>query len=629
MKHMKAGILTASLALLTAMGAWGQSGKCGPSATWSLTGNTLTISGSGSFNHYGGTSYDAYSTSIIHVVIKEGITEIGDCAFDGYDHLESISIPNSVTSIGYSALCGCSSLTSLRIPNSVTQMKALAVWKLNNLESLTVPDVAPHKNDAAPADCFSLAGSVKLQTVKGNTTKLPTYLAQDMPPAIRQQMADKSFRLYAEAKVKPQLEQWAKKGEFETTEQWKQRVNENTTEAKANKLLAQAKEDFLKEKAPQTISATLETYDADQGAFPVKLADGSTIYVEVPLNEASNFKAKWNQVRMHPRYGIVNDEIAILSCSFDLAGKTYSLLENYQEDASQDMAFDFSALNINWGETSPGQDSQRSRKPSGHTPKDRSVDTNIPATTAKAENTFAVIIGNENYQRVAPVQYAANDAATFATYCQKTLGIPQKNIRGYKNATYGTLLAALKDLQEIATAYKGNIDVIFYYAGHGIPSESDLSAYLLPVDADGTQVEACLSTKKLYNTLNSLGARQVVVLMDACFSGAQRGNGMLASARGVALKVKNDVPQGNMVVFTAANGQQTAYPYQEKGHGMFTYFLLKKLQDTKGNVTLGDLVDYVSEQVAQQSVVVNKHSQTPTVIPATELSGNWRNLTLQ
>ncbi len=626
---MKAGIITAAMALLTAVGAWGQSGKCGPSATWSLAGNTLTISGSGSFDHYGAESYDPYSSSIEHVVIQDGITEIGDCAFDGYDHLESISIPNSVTSIGYSALCGCSSLKELTIPNSVTQMKALAVWKLDNLVSLTVPDVAPQKSNAAPADCFSLAGSSKLQTVKGNTTTQPTYLAQDLPPALRKQMADKSFRLYAEDKVKSQLEQWAKKGEFETTEQWKQRVNASTTEVQANKLLAQAKEAFLKEKAPKTLSGTLEAYDADQGAFPVKLTDGTTIYVGVPLNEASAFKAKWEQVKMRPQYGIVNDGIAILSCSFDLAGKTYSLLENYQEDASQDMAFDFSSLNIDWGETSPGQDGRRNRKPSAPTPIDRSVDTNIPATTAKAENTFAVIIGNENYQRVAQVQYAANDAATFAAYCQKTLGIPQKNIRGYKDATYGTMLAALKDLQEIAKAYKGNIDVIFYYAGHGIPSESDLSAYLLPVDADGTQVEACLSTKKLYNTLNGLGARQVVVLMDACFSGAQRGEGMLASARGVALKVKDDVPQGNMVVFTAANGQQTAYPYQEKGHGMFTYFLLKKLQDTKGDVTLGDLVDYVSEQVARQSVVVNKHSQTPTVIPATELSGSWRNLKLQ
>lgn len=256
------------------------------------------------------------------------------------------------------------------------------------------------------------------------------------------------------------------------------------------------------------------------------------------------------------------------------------------------------------------------------------VDTRIPTSGRKASNTFAVIIGNENYQRVARVPYAANDAKVFAAYCRQTLGLPQDNIRSYSDATFGTLLAALKDIQSIAQAYQGDLDVIFYYAGHGVPSETDRSAYLLPVDADGSQPEACLSTKRLYDTLGALGARKVVVLMDACFSGAQRGSGMLAAARGVALKVREDTPRGNLVVFTAATGDQTAYPYQEKGHGMFTYFLLKKLQDTKGSATLGDLCDYVSQQVARRSVVVNKRSQTPTVTPATTLAASWRDMTL-
>ena len=65
--------------------------------------------------------------------------------------------------------------------------------------------------------------------------------------------------------------------------------------------------------------------------------------------------------------------------------------------------------------------------------------------------------------------------------------------------------------------------------------------------------------------------------MDACFSGAQRGEGMLISARGIALKTKQEIPQGNLIVFSAASDDQTAFPYKEKGHGLFTYYLLKKL----------------------------------------------------
>ena len=104
---------------------------------------------------------------------------------------------------------------------------------------------------------------------------------------------------------------------------------------------------------------------------------------------------------------------------------------------------------------------------------------------------------------------------------------------------------------------------------------------------------------------------------------------MLVSARGVALKVKNDTPQGNMVVFSAATGDQTAFPFKEKGHGMFTYFLLKKLRDTKGDVTLGELGQYITDNVRQQSVVVNRRVQTPTVMPAGALGDGWKNIKLK
>ncbi len=260
--------------------------------------------------------------------------------------------------------------------------------------------------------------------------------------------------------------------------------------------------------------------------------------------------------------------------------------------------------------------------------KDVNVDINIPVSSLINKRTFAVIIGNENYQRVSKVDFAINDAKIFAAYCQKTLGIPFNNIRIYKDATYGSMMSALKDIKQIAEAYKGDINIIFYYAGHGVPNETNRNAFLLPVDVDGSQTDLCLSVNKLYQELNLLNARSVVVFMDACFSGSQRGEGMLASARGVALKIKNDIPQGNMVVFTAATGDQTAYPFHEKGHGMFTYFLLKKLQETKGGATLGEIGSYVSEQVAQQSVVVNGKSQTPTMVSSVSMGEGWKTMKL-
>ena len=257
------------------------------------------------------------------------------------------------------------------------------------------------------------------------------------------------------------------------------------------------------------------------------------------------------------------------------------------------------------------------------------IDVNLPKATEPRDNTFAVVIGNEDYKYVAAVPFAARDAAIFAKYCRVTLGLPDDNIRLYTNATYGDILDAIDDIKTISEVYNGDIRVIFYYAGHGVPDEATRNAYLLPVDARSQQLKTCYPIEKLYAELGSLKAHSVTLLLDACFSGSQRGDGMLKSARGVALKPRTDEPKGNMVAISAATGEETAYPYAEKRHGMFTYYLLSKLQESGGDVTLGELCDYITTKVSQQSVKVNRKQQTPTVMPSPEIETSWRTLPLR
>ena len=251
------------------------------------------------------------------------------------------------------------------------------------------------------------------------------------------------------------------------------------------------------------------------------------------------------------------------------------------------------------------------------------VDENIPETNRKSSNTFAVIIANENYQSVASVPYALNDGNIFREYCLKTLGIPEKQIRYVPNATGNQIKAQVNWLQNITEAFE-NAQVIFYYAGHGIPDESNRTAYLLPVDGIGTDVTTGYKLDNLYTALGSLPVENVTVFMDACFSGSKREEGMLASARGVAIKAKSGQPQGKMVVFSAAQGDETAYPNKEEHHGMFTFYLLKKLQETRGDVTLQELGDYIIKNVKQQSILLNGKSQTPCVTASPAIGGAWR-----
>jgi len=257
------------------------------------------------------------------------------------------------------------------------------------------------------------------------------------------------------------------------------------------------------------------------------------------------------------------------------------------------------------------------------------VDVNIPVTNAVNDKTFVAIIANENYQRESNVDFAKNDGEMFMKYCMQTLGIPEKNIRFAADATLNNIRAEVNWLSKIADAFSGEATIIFYYAGHGVPDESSKSAYLLPIDGYGSDIQTGYKIEDLYHKLGSMPAKKIIVFMDACFSGSQRGSDMLASARGVAIKANTGKPTGNMIVFSASQGDETAFPFYEKGHGMFTFFLLKKLQESKGEATLGELSEFIATNVRQQSIINNNKSQTPNVTPSSDIGEKWKGMKLK
>ncbi len=257
------------------------------------------------------------------------------------------------------------------------------------------------------------------------------------------------------------------------------------------------------------------------------------------------------------------------------------------------------------------------------------VDTGIPVVKVKNENTFVVIIANEQYKKTAPVEFALNDGRTFKEYCNKVLGVPSSSIHHVENATLNEIRAEVRWLKEVMEAYAGAAKIIFYYAGHGIPHESEKKAYLLPVDGYETDVETGYKLGDLYTALGEMPSQFVTIFIDACFGGSKREGDMIANARAAAIKVREEEPVGNTVVFTASQGDETAYSYKEQQHGMFTYFLLKKLKLSKGEVTLLELMDYINSNVRQKSIVLNSKSQTPTVIPSLTLGDEWKNMKLR
>ena len=258
------------------------------------------------------------------------------------------------------------------------------------------------------------------------------------------------------------------------------------------------------------------------------------------------------------------------------------------------------------------------------TAKAQTVDTKIAVNSQTDDKTFVVIVSNENYKHEESVPFARNDGEVFKVYCQKTLGIPEDHIRFAPDATLGEMNFAIYWLGNMLKAFDGEGKAIVYYSGHGMPDESGKEAYLLPVDGFSQSTEGALSTKSLYKKLGEMNSKHIVVFLDACFSGAKRDGKMLASSRGVAIKAKTDPVSDNTVVFSAAQGDETAYPFKSQRHGLFTYYILDKMQQSGGNTTLGELSDYVTLNVKRKAVVENNgKSQTPTVIASSNNNG-WR-----
>ena len=315
-------------------------------------------------------------------------------------------------------------------------------------------------------------------------------------------------------------------------------------------------------------------------------------------------------------------------CPFVMAYKNGTLLsdalpkQSYQESEKIDNGVESNKANEQVS-VIINQETQKSKPYSD-------IDQDIPSFNSSNVGTFAIIIANEEYQKESKVDYALNDGKMFKTYCHQVLGLPEKNIHLVPNATLNNTIYELDWLSQVCKVYEGDASVIFYYAGHGIPNEKDGSAYLLPIDGIGRNMRTCMSTEELYKMLGTMPAKSVTVFMDACFSGAKRNGEMLTSARGVAIKAKSESPVGkNMVILSAAQGDETAYSYNEQQHGLFTYYLLKKLKATGGQVSLGELSDYIKSQVTRFSIVENGKIQTPTVNASPALGDSWKSMKLK
>jgi len=128
---------------------------------------------------------------------------------------------------------------------------------------------------------------------------------------------------------------------------------------------------------------------------------------------------------------------------------------------------------------------------------------------------------------------------------------------------------------------------------------------------------------EVYDEYNGYLKNKLIVFLDACFTGDSRAVDLIAS-RGVQVKPKLVETSGKVVTFSASSEVEAALSFDQQGHGMFTYFVLKKMQLSPRGISLGELGDYLKREIPLTSLKINGVSQNPSISPSRQLGESWR-----
>lgn len=280
---------------------------------------------------------------------------------------------------------------------------------------------------------------------------------------------------------------------------------------------------------------------------------------------------------------------------------------------------------------------------------DEYVDFNIPHIEENINSkTYALIIADEEYTAPLPnCDFATNDGDVLHQYFVHTLGIPTRHVKVLHNAGRQEIYnEGIHWLKDIIKAQSGDVHIIIYYAGHGVTNQK-FAPYLMPSGVDVSKIRAfrsktgllpddivlkggdaekilnqCISFDTLTGWFNRVEALSYTFIIDASFDGIQRSGKPFFTIKKESKRYRTPRVRSDIVIFMAADGDKTAYSFIDQHHGFFTYYILKELKYSRGEITFQDLFNNVTKNQAYESSLQGK-LQEPSMIIGGKLGENW------
>ena len=219
---------------------------------------------------------------------------------------------------------------------------------------------------------------------------------------------------------------------------------------------------------------------------------------------------------------------------------------------------------------------------------------------------FALVIGIERYRDVVATPGARRDAERFAALARTTLGVPERNVRLIldERATRGDVE---KEPAFLAANVPAGGRIYLFFAGHGAPDPSTGTPYLVPYDGDPAYLDrTALPLAAVTAALSKTRARDVIALVDACFSGSG-GRSVLPPGARPLVPVKEAGLPGKVAIFSAAGAAELTGPAPGGDGGLFTTHLLEAIgqaradQDGDGQISLQELADWLGPRVERDA----------------------------
>jgi WD40 repeat protein/copper chaperone CopZ len=415
-----------------------------------------------------------------------------------------------------------------------------------------------------------------------------------------------TYKRLLELEVQTRLNEWMQRGKYEKSLDYQTRVNE---ESKA-KMIEQLSDEIIQRLAQEiypTLQAQKTDYDPDNETFKVQFKSLSPIYINVPIAEAEAFDRNLPKLEFrNPKFTLSTDENFVL-----MHVEVFNPVNQkmYFFDSQEVIPFNPNELNLkpasNPAQTytySP-QESPQKTIPNPKTNGVSEVDVNLPKSALQNPDAVAVVIGNAQYQKTQSVDFAVRDARSVRNYLIEVMGYKPNNILYYENATltdlklvFGTKENPKGKLFNLIKPEKS--DVFVYYSGHGAPGLNDKKAYLVPTECDPQYVELTgFETDVMYDNLAQLPAKSIVMALDACFS----GENIYKNISPIVIKSKGALGLKNGALLASSGADQVSAWYNDKGHGLFTYFFLKAIHNRNADknkdnkLTLEEIYNFIAD----------------------------------